>query len=560
MSSLDPPSDAHPPPLEAGRTALARGAWVAARACFEAALAGGETPEALEGLGWALWWLDDTAGSLDRREQAFRLYRQRGNPRSAARVATGLASDYYDVRGEAVASGWLERARRLLEGLSPGREHGWLSLWEGHFALLGRGDVEAARGHGRAAREQGHAQGLVDLEMLGVALEGLVLVAEGQVAEGMRRLDEATAAVVAGEVTDLDAASAACCLLVHACERVRDYERAAQWAETVEGFGRRWDIAPALAICRTQYAAMLIGRGEWGRAEAELVRTRERLARSRPRLVVEAFEQLAELRRRQGALDEAEELFARAEGRSLPLLGRGAIALDRGDPARAVDLLERFLRRTPADNWTGRAAALELLVRGRLALDERPVAEAALAALRELSAAVGTPPIRAAADLAEGTWAAAEGAPDVARRRFEDAVDLFRRGGSPFEEARARLDLAGALRALGREEGSRDEVRLALDACRRLGARGEAERAGRLLEDSAGEAPGGPGARGAAGLTPRELEVLRLVAQGLGDKEIASRLTLSEHTVHRHLSNVRTKLGLPSRAAAVAFAARRRLL
>jgi pimeloyl-ACP methyl ester carboxylesterase/DNA-binding CsgD family transcriptional regulator len=61
-------------------------------------------------------------------------------------------------------------------------------------------------------------------------------------------------------------------------------------------------------------------------------------------------------------------------------------------------------------------------------------------------------------------------------------------------------------------------------------------------------------------LTSREAEVLGLIASGLSDREIAERLVLSPHTVHRHVANVRTKLGLPTRAAAVAAAAKRGLL
>ena len=187
--STDPAEDR----LREGRAALNRGAWEVAREAFEAALAESETPEALEGLGWALFWLDRTEEALDTREQAFRRYREAGDERSAARLAYGLAVDCIDLRGEAPASGWLERARRLLEGTAPGPEHEWLALWEGHFALMYRRDTAAARERGEVALDIGREQGLLDLEMLALALEGLVLVAEGEVEGGMRRLDEATA-------------------------------------------------------------------------------------------------------------------------------------------------------------------------------------------------------------------------------------------------------------------------------------------------------------------------------------------------------------------------------
>ncbi len=215
--------------LKEGRAALNRGAWDAARQAFEAVLEETETAEALEGLGWALFWLDRTEEALDIREKAFRLYREQGNQRSAARMAYGLAVDCIDLRGEAPASGWLDRARRLLEGLEPGAEHGWLALWEGHFALMYRRDSATARESGQVALEVGRQLGLIDLEMLALALEGLVLVADGSVDAGMRRLDEATAAALTGEMEALDAVGVTCCFLVHACERVRDYDRAAQW-------------------------------------------------------------------------------------------------------------------------------------------------------------------------------------------------------------------------------------------------------------------------------------------------------------------------------------------
>jgi ATP/maltotriose-dependent transcriptional regulator MalT len=556
--STDPAEDR----LREGRAALNRGAWEVAREAFEAARAESETPEALEGLGWALFWLDRTEEALDTREQAFRRYREAGDERSAARLAYGLAVDCIDLRGEAPASGWLERARRLLEGTAPGPEHGWLALWEGHFALMYRRDTAAARERGEVALDIGREQGLLDLEMLALALEGLVLVAEGEVEGGMRRLDEATASALAGEMAALDAVGATCCFLVHACERVRDYDRAAQWGERVDRFAREWGITPSLTVCRTQHAAMLIGQGEWARAEEELQQAIDRLSASRPLLVVDGVEQLAELRRRQGRWDEAEELFARVERRSLSLLGRGTIAHDRGDAATAADLLERFLRRTPPDNWNGRASALELLVRSRLALGLREEAEEGASELRSLLERVDTLTIRAAARQAEGLLLGAEGGCEEARRRFEDAVDLFLQAQAPFEAARARLDLARCLSGIGRPGPARQEARSALEGFEKLGAAREAYRAEGVLKELAEggttSAPAPPAADHP--LSSRELEVLRLVAEGLGDKEVADRLHLSGHTVHRHISNIRTKLGLPSRSAAVAWAAQKGLL
>ncbi len=544
--------------MDHARRALDQGAWDEARRAFEAALASGERPDALEGLGSALFWLDRVDESLAVRERAFVLYREAGEARAAARVACALASDIAGLRGEAPAMGWLERARRLLDDVADCPEQGWAALHEGHFAMLLRGDLAAARERSERALEIGRRFGAVDLELLAQALQGLILVAQGDVETGMRRLDEATAAALAGEMGQLNAVGATCCLLVHACERVRDYDRAAQWAERVRRFSREWSIEPSLTVCRTQHAAMLIGRGEWAEAEQELQEANERLAQSRPMLVVEGVEQLAELRRRQGRFEDAEELFARAEGRSLALLGRAWIAWDRGDAAAAADLVERFLRRTPPDNWSGRASALELLVRARLALAQPSEAEAARVELRAVAERLGTPVVRALFLLAEGVLCQAAGEPEATRRHIEDAVDALIRAQAPFEAARARLDLARCLASLERRGAARQEARAALEAFRRLGASHHAAQAESLLAALAdGEAALD---KAASKLTAREIEVLKLVAEGLGDKEIADRLCLSGHTVHRHISNIRVKLGLPSRAAAVAWAAKSGIL
>jgi hypothetical protein len=245
--------------LGTGTAALARGDWENARAAFEAALGEEETAEALEGLGMAAWWLDDAATTFEARERAYRLYRERGERVAAARLARWLAWDYNAFRGEpAVANGWLQRAHRLLDGIEAGAEHGWLALREGEVALLLGNDTGKARELAVSSAELGRSLGEIDLEMVGLALEGLALVSEGRVEEGMRRLDEASAAAMAGELRDLNAVGASCCYLIFACERVRDYDRAAQWCERVKEFCRRWRIRPLFAVCRTHYAAVLV--------------------------------------------------------------------------------------------------------------------------------------------------------------------------------------------------------------------------------------------------------------------------------------------------------------
>ena len=551
-----------PPECLAADEALARGEWEAARAAYDQVLRARESPEALEGLGLAGWWLDLADVIFDARERAYRLYRDRGDRRGAARLAVWIAWDTWAFRGEhAVASGWLQRARTLLEGAGDVPERAWLELREGALALLDDGDPDRAHRHATEAIRVARATDTLDLEMLGRSLQGLALVAAGAVAEGMRTLDEVNTAVVAGEMSDLIAIGLACCYMIAACDRVRDYDRAVQWCTRLKAFCAKWGLRPLFAVCRTQYASICMWRGTWLEAEQELASATDELAASRPAMTADGLVRLAELRRRQGRLVEATELFERAEPHGLASLGRAELAFDRGDPRAAAEHAQRYLRRVPTQNRTDRAAALELLVRALVAAGDRAGADTALAELDAIATLVATVPLRASARLAAGRVAAGAGNFDAARRHLEDAVDLFLQSGAPYELARARLELARTLGALGRGQAASDEAQRAIDLFSELKAELELSRARGVLEalaDAPAAAPAGDG--NAAGLTPREIEVLRLVAEGLNNQAIGERLFVSEHTVHRHVANIFSKLSVSSRAAAVAQAARRNLL
>jgi LuxR family transcriptional regulator, maltose regulon positive regulatory protein len=541
--------------LDAGWAELAAGRWDAARASFDRALTAEETPEAYEGLSWAAWWLDDAEVVFETREHAYRLYRQVGDDPSAARMATWLASDQLDFYGAwSVASGWLRRAHRLLDPLEAGPDHGWLAFLEG-FLAHAAGETATAEELARRAAQLGRRFGAPDLEMLGLALEGASLVSCARVGEGMRCLDEATAAALERDAAIPISSAWACCFLVNACIASRDYERAFEWCDRIAEFAERYGSRFMLAFCRAEYGTVHLWRGHWSEAERLLEASIEDFLGSRPAWVGSPLVGLAELRRRQGREADALRLLDQAGPRATAQLCHARLALDRGEARGAVELAERLLRQVPPDRGLDRAPVLDLLVRAHTARGELEDAGTALAALREVEREIGTAPLRAGADLAEAILAAARGDHDRARPLFEDAVDRFEQSGGVFEAAEGRVELATTLLALGRADVAAGEAGSALDRLLALGAATQAARARRILDECARDRRS-PRAE----VTPREREVLRLLADGLTNQQIAERLVVSEHTVHRHVTNILRKLDLPSRTAAAAHAVRSGLL
>jgi DNA-binding CsgD family transcriptional regulator len=421
--------------------------------------------------------------------------------------------------------------------------------------MSARGDAETAIRLAAEATAIGRELGVADLEAVGLAQEGVALVIRGHVEDGMRRLDEASA-IAAHEDLELPISLGwALCYLITACEGVGDFPRAAQWCEITRTFAERWGARQLIGICRSAYGRVLATGGDWVAAEAELTAAVGDLAQSRPGMAGGGLVRLGELRVRQGRPAEARELFERAGAHPMALLGLGDMALDAGDAAAAAHAAERILRRLPEGSVLHQVPALELLVRARSATGEYETAAAACAELDAAGAQLGTPYVLGRARLAAGELAAAQGEHDEARRACEDAIDRFSESSAPYDGARARLALARALAALGHRDAAAAEARAARETFASLGAARDVERADAAL------APVATAEAAALGdLTARELDVLRLVAQGLSDAEIAARLFLSPHTVHRHVANTRAKLRLPSRAAAVAYASRAGLL
>jgi ATP/maltotriose-dependent transcriptional regulator MalT len=398
--------------------------------------------------------------------------------------------------------------------------------------------------------------------MMAMGQTGLCMVHAGDVRGGMPLLDEAIAAAIGGELTDKGVIINTCCYMITACQRVRDYDRAAQWARKAMDYCKDWTDRTTFSFCRSEVAVTLMWRGRWQEAETELSSTLSELGGSPPSIAARASARLADLRRRQGRFDDARALLDEIGSEPLSgafgpeiLLSRALLALDRGDLSGASDLAERYLRRVPREVPPERLDGVAVFALARLRAGDRTAADDSLAELEEVARGLGTDAVRATADFIGGVAAVAEGDPEGARRSLEDAVDLYERSGGVQESGRARLELARVLAELDRRDAAEHEAKVALNALSRLGAAADTAAAEDTLKRLGSRAS--PRTEGGAVLTERETEILREIARGLSNQEIAQTLFLSVRTVERHISNIYAKVGAhgkAARAAATAYA------
>ncbi len=535
--------------LAAGYEALASGDWEGARAAFGAALDIAESPEALDGLSRALWWLREEREAVVYRERAYAGFRRDGELARAARVALWLSREYGLAFGnDAAARGWLQRAERLLEDVAPGTERGWLDLARSEGA---RYPEEAARA-AMSALEVAHAGGDPDLELRALAQLGFAEVSLGMVDVGLARLDEAMAAATSGEPATLETFADICCTLMLACERAGDAERPQQWSRVLEEFVRRYDHVTLLAFCRTCCADVFAANGRIDAAEAELEAAVRELteAGQRSRCIPPAA-RLADIRTLQGRFDESEQLLAGLEAEPEALQARVSLRLARGEAGAAATLI---VQRLDQLGWTNLLAAplLGQLVDARIAEGRSDAARAAASALDAIAVTVGRDRVAALATAAHGRIALAEGGED-APVLLQEAVNRFAALGQRLDAARTRLDLARSL-APSSPDIAVDTARHARTELEALGAVRDADAAAALMRSLGAKGRGGPRAVGL--LSRRELEVLRLVGEGLSNREIAERLFISPKTAEHHVSRIYAKLGLSTRAEAAAYAAR----
>jgi DNA-binding NarL/FixJ family response regulator len=525
------------------RDAVRRESWAEAYEELRALDPARMEPRDLEALADAAWWLSRSDESIAARQRAYAGYMAAGEDPRAAWCAGRLCLEHF-LRGEpALAAGWLMRAQRLLRDQPERVEHGYLAMVESNLARA-RGETDEAVARAERATEVGLRFGDPDLAAMGIHLHGLALIDAGRVAEGMALLDEAMTSVVAGELGTFYT-GVVYCNVIAACLEVSDVGRLGEWNEAA----RQWceslpSDAPFPAICRVNRAEAASLRGAWPEAEAEASRASRELGFN-PRVAARAFYETGEVRRRVGNLAGAEDAFARAHELGVqPQPGLALLRLAQGRPDAALQALRVAVAHEPAGR-PRRARLLAAQVEVALAAGELDVARQASRELDEIAGRLGMPALDAAAATSGGALRLAGGDLPRALERLRAALATWQELRLPYQTAQARLLYGAALRRAGSEEDALLELRAALAAFERLGAGGDAARAAALLGERE-ELP--------RGLTTREAEVLRLVAAGKTNREIAAALLISEHTVARHLQNIFAKLDVSSRSAATAFA------
>lgn len=530
-----------------GWEALAAADWQSARSWFEKARDQAETAEVLDGLSQVAHFEGQYDSAVELKELAFAKYRRSRKPVEAADTARWLAFLHGTFHGNfAVASGWMARAERLLDGMEECAAHGWLILDRAPFSRDSSEREKCAASALTIARRFGDA----DLEFGALALLGETYVATGRVAEGMKLLDEAMAAISGGDVVSHGVVGEIYCRLLSACEYATDVRRAEEWMALIDRYVA-WSqfVRPT---CRTHYGGILIALGRWPEAEAELLDAIQAFEHGYRGDRVYPLVRLADLRVRQGRYEEAERLMEGAEWHPTARRAAATIALARGDIKLAGELARLcFEGGDPADPAC--APLLELLLKVELGSEDLPAARETLARLAALAAGSNSDIVAAFADLAAGQLGAAEG--DVcAAGRLKNALEKLAALGLPLEAARARLELARVI-AAGTPDVAAVEARLALASFEELGATRDADAAAGLLRQL-GAGGGRAWPKGHGTLTKRETEVVPLLAAGLSNAEIAERLYISPRTAEHHVASILSKLGLRSRAEAAAYAVR----
>jgi DNA-binding NarL/FixJ family response regulator len=541
--------------IERAREAYARRAWLDAYRGFTRADATAPLDvDDLEHLAFAAMLTAHDDEGLRVWERIHQARLEASDAIGAARAAFWVGLRLSSVGEMGRASGWLGRAQRLVE--EAGAEcavKGYLlipSMWRN----LAMGEWDAAASDAANAIAIGERCRDGDLVALARHFQGRTLVLRGRIAEGLPLLDEAMVAVTAGEVTPVFA-GLLYCSVISCCQRVYELQRAREWTSALsswcEGQPQLVTFAGACLVHRSEIMQLS---GEWLEALDEARRASERYTRKFDRDIAGgAAYQEAEIHRLRGELAEAENAYRRASelGKD-PQPGLALLRLAQDREEAAGSAIRRVMGTTQEP--VQRAALLPACVEIMLATGAIDEARAACGELEVTAKRIGTDVVAAMASHARGAVLLADGDATGAVEPLRRAFEIWQKIGAPYIAARIRVLLAKAYRALGDDDATTLELDAAKRVFEKLGAAPELARVATLAKAPA------TSAQKHDVLTPRELEVLRLVAQGRTNKSIAKELFLSEKTVDRHVSNIFAKVNVSSRAAATAYAYQNKLV
>ena len=532
---------------ERGRESYARRAWLdsykqLSRADQAEPLGAGD----LELLATSAYMLGRDDEHLSGLERAHQVYLDAGDTLRAARCAFWVGM-HLSASGEmGRATGWLARAQRLVE--REGREcveQGYLLL-PLMFQREASGDFEA--GAAVAADAAATSERFDDADLFGLAvhMQGHLLIKQGRVVEGLARLDEAMVAVTTGELSPIVSGLVYCGVIL-GCQDAYELRRAREWtAALTKWCEQQPDMVSFTGRCLVHRAEILLLQGAWPDALEEARRAGERCAAGNNLLPVgEAAYLQGDVQRLQGKFTAAEEAYRDASRWGWePQPGLALLRLAQGNGGAAAAAIRRAAGETT--EASKRARLLPAYVEIMLAGGDLQEARSACRELAEISEDHASDMLGAVVAHARGAVALAEGETRAALVALRRAAQLWHELEAPYEAARSRCLVGLACRALGDDDAASLELDAARDAFTELGAACDLAR----VDSLARHAVSGD----AHGLTPREREVLRLVATGETNKAIAAELVLSERTVDRHVSNIFTKLRVSSRAAATAYA------
>jgi DNA-binding CsgD family transcriptional regulator len=534
-----------PDHVERGRKLYEQCAWAAAYRALS--LADQQTPlqpDDLERLSTAAYLVGRDEEYLGLLERAHNAHLNTGECPRAIRCAFWLAFHLL-MRGETGrASGWLARAQRLLkQEANDCAERGYLLLpTVVHGPVLH--DCEAAYADAAEAAAIGERCGDPDLVACARMEQGRIRLQQGQVEAGLALLDETMLAVATGELSPL-VTGLMYCSVIAACQQVYALDRTFEWTAALAHWcDGQPDMVAFAGTCQVHRAEIMQFRGAWQNAIEEARRVCTRSQGVSQRTAAAAFYRMAEVHRLKGDFVAAEKAYRAASRLGLePQPGLALLRLAQGR-IRAAATAVRRVANTTADALE-RLGLLPACIEIMLAAGEVQEARDACRELEEIARAVDTGVPGAIAAEACGAVDLAEGNPLAALGSLRQAFEVWHRINAPYAAARVRVLMGLACHALGDEDGEILEIDAARSTFEQLGAAPDLDRIDLLI----GRVPVAHAYR----LTPRELQVLRLVAAGDTNKAIAAELRLSERTIERHLSNIFNKLDLSTRAAATAW-------